>query len=210
MKKNWLDILGRTIITAIKTKTDNLPAAPASEGNVTAVGVISTAAKTEAEITESHFHNREYWFGKLAIQTATQWAERAGLTPFVAISGAGNFGSDLNDEAQVIGSSDTPVRVGSLSFDFRRISFVDVSNATPWVLRIIHGTGTMGDAETAGQYSEIVAHQQTAAGQNKAQDLITERVLVGEKIWVRAKNGTNNATIQFLVGVHEYPAPTQP
>ena len=154
---------------------------------------------------DAHFHNRERWFGKLGVQTATDWADPASLTPFVAISGNGDFGTDLNDEAQIFGSDDTPFMVGQILFDFRRISIIDVSNATPYVLRFIWGTGTMADAEAAGQYTEIVIHQQTAAGQNKAQDLLSEKLAVGTKVWGRAKNVTNNATISFLVGSHGYP-----
>jgi hypothetical protein len=52
--------------------------------------------------------------------------------------------------------------------------------------------------------------QQTAAGQNKPQDVWCERITAGEFIWVRCKSATNNATISFLVGIHEYPAPVQP
>lgn len=186
---------------AIKSKTDNLPASPANE-----VTLLVVAA--DAAFTEEHFHNREYWFGKLAVQTATNWGERASVSPYRAISGDNDFGSDVNDEAQVIGSADTPVREGSTTFDLRRVQVIDVSVASVYLIRIIHGTGTMADAEAAGQYTEVSSLQVTAPnGQAKPVDMFQERVSVGDKIWIRAKNATDNAWIDFLVGLHEYPAP---
>lgn len=171
----------------------------------------ATQAHIEAEFTEEHFHTREYWFGKLGVQTATNWGERASLAPYRAISGNNDFGADANDEAQVIGSADTPVRVGSTTFDMRRIQILDVSAATTFLLRVIHGTGTMAAAEAAGQYTEITSLQVTSPnGQAKPADIIQERIPVGQKIWIRAKNVTDNAWIDFLVGMHEYPAPPAP
>lgn len=158
---------------------------------------------------DDHFHNREYWFGIAAVPTAVHFADRTRLTPFVARSGAGDFGTDPGDEALVIGSSDTPVRAGSKAFDMRRVSIVDVSTAQLMFLRIIHGTAaqTMAQAEAAGQFTEIAVQQQTAAGQNKPQDIVNERVLVGSQIWVRCKCSVDNATCSFVIGIHEYPAP---
>ena len=192
-----------TLVTGVKAKTDNIPASPATQAT-------AAAAALDALEIETHFHNREYWFGLAAAPTGTHFADRARLTPFVATSGNGDFGTDVGDEASVIGSADLPVRGGSTIFDLRRFSIVDVSTATPFILRIIHGTGTMADAETAGQYTEIAVHEPTAAGQNKPVDNFCERIAVGEFVWVRAKNATNNATVQFLIGLHEYPAPAQP
>jgi len=130
------------------------------------------------------------------------------LTPFVAISGAGDFGADLNDEAKVLGPDDTPVRVGSTTFDMRRLSIVDVSNATLFFLRLVYGAAgqTMAASEAAGQFTEVAVQQQTAAGQNRPQEIMLERRPVGSQLWVRAKNATNNATVSFVVGIHEYPA----
>lgn len=178
--------------------------------DVDAIATNSEAAATDAEQVETHFHNREYWFGKLGVQTATNWGQRASLTPYVVTSGNGDFGTDPGDAAQVLGSADTPVRAGSTVFDMRRMSIVDVSTVTVWILRIIHGTGTIDEAEAAGQYTEITAQQPTANGQNKPADMWCERLAVGEQVWVKGKNATNNATLQFLVGLHEYPAPAQP
>ena len=202
MKKTWLDTQGRAIIEqlqadidAVKAKTDNLPSDPADQSLLT----------DQIEEHDENFHNREYWFGKSADQSGNNWGTRASLTPYQAISGDNDFGGDANDEAKVIGSADTPVRSGDIKFDFRRIQVVAVSSNTVYLLRIIHGTGTMAQAEAAGQYTEIPFFKESAPARGAPLDLVQERIPVGNKIWIRAKNATNNATIDFLGGIHEYP-----
>ena len=209
MKKTWLDTVGQAIIeaisttvssvsskvTSIKAKTDNLSSDPADQSLLTA----------QIGEHDEHFHNREYWFGKSADQSGNNWGTRASLTPYQAISGNGDFGSDANDEAKCIGSADTPIRAGGTKFDFRRIQVVAVSSTTVYLLRIIHGTGTMAEAEAAGQYTECAFFRQAPPIRGDPVDLIQEKIAVGQKIWIRAKNATDNATIDFLAGIHEYP-----
>ena len=178
MKKTWLDTVGQAIIKALSP---------------------------QIEEHDQHFHNREYWLGKSADQSGNNWGTRASLNPYRAISGNNDFGQDANDEAKVIGSDDTPVRAGSTKQDFRRIQVVAVSSNTIYLLRIIQGTGTMAAAEAAGQYTEIPFFKESPPSKGSPLDLVQERIPVGTKIWVRAKNATDNATIDFLAGVHEYP-----
>ena len=209
MKKTWLDTVGQAIIeaisttvssvsskvTSIKAKTDNLPSDPADQSLLT----------DQIEEHDEHFHNREYWFGKSADQSGNNWGTRASLTPYQAISGDDDWGGDANDEAKVIGSDDTPVRTGATKYDLRRIQVVGASSTTVYLLRIIHGTGTMAEAEAAGQYTECAFFRQAPPIRGDPVDLIQEKIAVGRKTWIRAKNATNNATIDFLVGIHEYP-----
>lgn len=162
----------------------------------------------EAQQAANHLHNRERWFGKLAVQTATDWGEEAGLTPYRAISGNADFGSDPNDEALVLGTDDTPAIAGKTLFDPHRLVVIDQSVVTVWVLRLIYGTGTMSAAEAAGQYSDVMIIANSAitilAG-GAPFNVILPRLNCGvDKLWVRAKNATNNATIDFFMGIHEY------
>ena len=157
------------------------------------------------ETHDEHFHNREYWFGKSADQSGDNWGTRTLLTPYRAISGLNDWGGDVNDEAKVLGSDDTPVRAASTEFDFRRIQVVATDSATVYLLRIIHGTGTMGDAEAAGQYTEIPYFKESAPARGAPLDIVMEKRPVGEKIWIRAKNASDDATIDFIAGIHEYP-----
>jgi len=202
MRRSWMDIVVVRVIKAIRAKTDNLPAAPADQSILAAA---IQANLDEIHLHDEHFHNREYWFGKSADQSGNNWGTRASLTPYSAISGLNDFGGDPNDEAKVIGSDDTPFRAGSTEFDFRRFQVVAVSSSTVYLLRIIHGTGTMTAAESAGQYTEIPYFKESASGRGSPLDIVQEKVPVGQKIWIRAKNASDNATIDFIVGLHEYP-----
>jgi len=157
------------------------------------------------ETHDEHFHNREYWFGKLAVQTATAWGDRDSLAPYRAISGNNDWGGDADDEALVIGSDDTPVRADSIFFDFRRFQVVASSSSTVYLLRIIHGTGTMNEAELAGQYTEIPYFKEAAPARGAPLDLVQEKIPVGQKVWIRVKNASDDATIDFIAGLHEYP-----
>lgn len=167
------------------------------------LGVEDSLAYKVNEI-EKHFHNHEHWRGKLAVQTATEWADN-NLTPFRAISGANDYGSDANDEAQVLGTADTPIN-GSVKFDPSRIFISDLSSDTDWKLRIVYGTGTMADAITAMQFTEVMVKNIVTGSKSGGTPLLFRmpRVLVGTKIWLQAWNATDNATCDFFIGLHEY------
>lgn len=155
---------------------------------------------------ERHIHNTERWVGKRAVQTATEWADDT-LTPFRAISGADAWGTDPNDEALVLGTADTPVQAGMVEFDLHRVFIHASSSNTPWQLRVIWGTGSMGDAIASGQWSAFPVAL-NALGANTfeaASEVLTRRRACGsDQIWVQAWNATDNATIDFRVGFHEY------
>lgn len=156
---------------------------------------------------EKHNHGRERWFGKLAVQTATDWADNNIVTPFRAISGNNNYGSDASDEALVIGTGDTPTIPNYVYYDIHRILIVAASVTTVYKLRIIYGTGTMADAIGAGQYSTTMCKIDPAIGETPATptEIMTPRCICGsDQIWIQAWNATNNATIDFFVGWHEY------
>lgn len=167
-------------------------------------GVVDSLAYRISEI-EKHLHNRERWYGKLAVQTATDWADNT-LTPFVAISGNNAYGTDANDEAKVIGTADTPGIAGMAKFDLHRIFISAASAATIWKLQIIYGTGTMADAIAAGQFSTFMVRTTTpTATQDVPVDVMMPRGACGAtQVWLRAWCATDNATISFFVGVHEY------
>lgn len=159
----------------------------------------------EVLYAEEHSHSRTRVFGKSGNQSGTDWAVEAGLTLFRAISGDGAFGSDTDDEALLLGTSDTPAIAGKGKFDPGRIAIIATSSTTPWVLRMIYGTGTMADAETAGQYSDINFMKESNAGWSSKTEVRAPLMNCGvDKVWLRAKNATNNATIDFLISIHEY------
>lgn len=143
---------------------------------------------------EHHFHNFERWFGSGAVEDA--------LTPYTLTSGNADFGS----EVLIFDTGDTPTVAGKRFFDMRRIQVISLSHSSVYIIRFIWGTGTVGDAETAGQYTTI-PFIATGVGSNlvlAAADILTERLAVGTKVWGKTKNATNAATIDILVGKHEY------
>jgi len=161
-----------------------------------------------AEVTEieKHLHNRERWFGKLAVQTATDWAEN-NLSPFRAISGANDYGSDPNDEALVLGTADTPTIAGNTRYDMHDIFVVAASSDTVYKMRFVYGVGTMADAIAAGQYSTTMIKIDPAVQSSPSvvHAIMMPRGICGAtQVWVQAWNVTDNATIDFFVGIHEY------
>jgi hypothetical protein len=156
--------------------------------------------------TEHHIHTRERWFGKSADQSGNNWGDDT-LTPFRCISGNGDYGGDTDDEAKLIGSDDTPVEAGKTQFDFHRCLIVGVSEDTEYKLRFIWGTGTMTAAITAGQYSENMVKFESTNPQLSAGipiDVLMSKIASGTKVWAQCKNQTDNATIDFYIGLHEY------
>jgi hypothetical protein len=154
---------------------------------------------------ERHFHGRERWFGKLAVQTATDWADNT-LAPFIAISGNNAYGTDANDEALVFGTADTPVIAGNVRYDLHRVFVSASSVAALWKLQLIYGSGTMADAIAAEQFSTFMVRTTTPAStQDVPVDIMMPRGTCGStKVWLRAWCATNDATISFFVGTHEY------
>ena len=172
-------------------------------------GVVSTvpdvsAILSKTQVIEEHFHNREVWFGKSADQSGNNWGTVGSLTPYQAISGNGDFGSDADDEAKVLGTDDTPVFSGMTLVDCHRLMVDASSRATPYVLRIIVGTGTMAEAIAARHYSLFIYKKESAAGRGGPVDFMMHRHAVGTKVWIQCKNATDDATIDFFLGHHEY------
>jgi len=184
-----------------------------NEATLGLLGTSNSLAYRVHEI-EKHFHNYERWYGKTADQSgvnpwAKSWSDTGIPTPYQAISGTNTFGADANDEALVWGLNDTLI-VGGVTMsklDMHRI-FVTASSITTILgFRIIWGSGTMADAIAAGQFGGIPIIADAAQGGSVAviTDVMMPRITIGtHKIWVQVKSATNNATVDFYVGLHGY------
>jgi len=153
-----------------------------------------------------HCHGRARWFGISADQSGNDWAADT-LNPFTAISGAADYGSDANDEAKCLGTDDTPIITGQAYFDFHQILVVSVTEDTEYKLRIVYGTGTMAAAIAVGQYTETMVKFDSTNPQLSAGvpvDIMMPRLATDTKVWLQCKNDTNNADIDFFIGVHGY------
>jgi hypothetical protein len=167
-------------------------------------GRLATASDESSE-TEGHFHTIERSFGKSADQSGNDWALESSLTLFRCISGSGAYGGDANDEAKVTGTADTPMVAGNTRYDLSSFSIIDTSSTTAYHIRFVYGTGIMADAITAGQYSTKPYKRDGTQGRQPPFEIRLPRLTSGShKIWVQCKNASDNATLDFLVTVHEY------
>lgn len=169
------------------------------------LGIYNSLAYRVGEI-ERHFHSRERWFGKKTVQTATDWGDVT-LSPYRAISGANAYGSDVNDEALVLGTADTPAIAGMVKYDPHQIFIIACNADTIYRLRLVYGSGTMAAAIAAGQYTELVIKDDAAASSSPSSAIPVNcpRLNCGiDQIWVQCWSATNNAYVDFLIGIHEY------
>lgn len=175
-------------------------------GNIKTI-LAAKDAETNSFFTEKHAHNRELWFGISGDQSGNDWAADT-LNPFQAISGNGVYGIDLNDEAKVLGTDDTPIITGQKRFDIKRILLEDTSVDTIWKLRIVYGSDTLANNISAGRFVEMMALFDSTNPQQSAGtpiEFILPKLNAGvDKVWIEGRNATDNATIDFFVGVHGY------
>jgi hypothetical protein len=182
----------------VKTETDKIPAE-----------VVKTASiKTTGEEAEQHLHNWENAYG-LAV-TPNGEIKRADLmslytnlnivTPFIIDAGDNNWGSWL----QILGSSDTPLRVGSVKFDLRNLGFSANERSGVYIIQLAFGASA-AQAITDMTYSMFPIAFDAANGR-KESGIFVKDVPVGTKVWIRCLcPGQNTGTIAFYFTIHEYP-----
>lgn len=165
-------------------------------------GVKDSLAYKVHEI-EKHLHGSEFWVGKSADQSGNDWGSDT-LTPFVATSGNGTYGADLNDEAKVIGTADVPISGSYVYYDVHRIIVTSTSSATVYKLRFVWDATDMATGIAAGQVSEYMLIV-PAAAKAVPVDVMMPRIRCGtDKLWCQCKNITNDSTVSFFVGFHQY------
>jgi len=174
----------------------------------TTLGLLGTSNSLAYRVMEleRHFHGRERWYGKLGVQTATDWADNS-LTPYVCVSGNNAYGTDANDEAKVVGTADTPVLLGWVKYDLHRLFVVDSSADLLWKIQIIYGTGTMADAIAAGQFSTTMFYSDVAANQDphgSVEIMMPRGTCASTQVWIRCWSSSNDSTLSFFAGWHEY------
>lgn len=165
----------------------------------------------DAEFTEEHMHHIERWFGKKAVQTATEWCVTMDGNlgrPYRAISGNGTWGSDAGDEAQLFGTADIPI-AGMVRGDFDEIQIIANTSSTVYLFRVVWGTGTLAAAVGAGQYTETPYFRGNADNVRPIKRVSMPKVPVTiggspVAIWLQCQNASDNASVDFFVGVHGY------
>jgi hypothetical protein len=160
----------------------------------------------DAEYAEEHAHHKVRWWGKKAIQGVDDWAVPldTGLALlYRATSGAGVYGADAGDTAQLFGATDIPIP-GMVVGDFDEILVVVNSSSTLYLCRILWAATTVADAIAAGNYSEFPYFRATADTTRLKAFVPTPLIGADQRVWLQCMNATNNATMDFVVGVHGY------
>jgi hypothetical protein len=108
----------------------------------------------------------------------------------------------------MFGTEDTLSELGTgfVVGDFDQIVFVANSSSTLYLFRLIWGTPTqtMAEAIAAGQYSETPFIRANTDTVRQVRVLPTPLIGINDKIWAQCQNASDNATLDFVVGVHAY------
>lgn len=153
---------------------------------------------------ERHFHSFERWFGAAAVPVGeSHVADRIGdtVTAFQADGGNNTWGAWV----QILGSDDTPVIAGTVSFDGHRwlVTAVERANAVHFVQVAAGPSGAA--ALAAGVYSEFVVKPITTNARAFPGAIQSRRIPVGTKVWVRIwVVGQDTGTLSFFFGLHSY------
>jgi hypothetical protein len=159
----------------------------------------------KVEEIEKHLHNREKWFGAAAAPVdETHIADRLGgsTSAFTVTAGNNDFGAWI----QVLGSSDTPVQSGMTQLDAHRFMVTSTNSTSPYIIQIAAGESAQLAALVAAEaFTEVPYVAATNNNDSGISDVMSSRIPVGSKIWVRcACVGQNGTTITAYYGIHEY------
>lgn len=160
---------------------------------VKTAGLLSTKdslAYRVAEI-ERHIHNAEMWYGKATGDTyldptsLAEWQVEAKDNGYTGIAIQISNGDELS----------------CAYFDLHEILITATTAANKvQKIQILYGTGGVGGAAVATEIAFFVP----AAGKSTAIEMMMHRIPCNSKMWVLAHSETNNATIDFIVGIHTY------
>ena len=154
------------------------------------LGVPDSLAYIVATI-ENHNHSARVFYGKSAgdpyldPDVLTEWQIQA--------KSAGYTGTAIQ-----ISNGD---ELDCVFYDLNRI-LVTATSAANKVQKIqfLYGTGAVGDATVATEVAMYVP----ASGKSESMVVNMPRIPCGSKVWALAFSETDNATIDFIVGIHEY------
>lgn len=161
------------------------------------------SAEQEAYETEHHFHNKEIWFGRKAVPTATSFADTTLYFYTVTAGSDSLFGTPV----QILGSADTPWQAGRTKYDLHEIFVQTSSENTPFRIRFVYSATTYAAGRAADQtfgtmFAQDDTNPQTAIGTPIT--IMCPRIPTGYNLWVEAKNVTDSANFTCFFGIHEY------
>ena len=186
-----------TDVTAISADVTEI-----DEAAVAGLGGVSNSLAYRVHEIERHLHSGARWFQPAASPSGeTNVADRIG-------SGSGSFQIDAGNDTwgswvQILGSSDTPADAGKVYFDPHLMIVTTSERSGVHFIQFARGdSGAAG--YTAGTYTELALDLTDKAG-GAIIPVQTGRAPAGSKLWARCMcPGQNTATIDFLIGIHEY------
>ena len=163
---------------------------------------------------EKHFHNREFWLGEHEVRSLEDdCGQRETMAPFQTDAGNGTINDytlGYGDPLCVIGRNDLPITDDGVKYDFHRFVVVDVESTADKKVhkaQIVYGRRTFAAGLAALQVVDVPPFVPLRGAAFTVVDIMMPRLLCGaDKVWVRHwVDGVNTATMDFFVGLHEYP-----
>jgi len=153
---------------------------------------------------EYHFHGVERWVGAKAGWTGGDGDNEGDET--VLTEYQIDAGNDTWSAAEycVLGTLDTPFIAVNTKFDFHRLLITATEANVIYKVRIAWGTGYAA-AVGLGDFTEVCYIPSANKVLGCPVDIMMPRIDVGTKIFMSCwADGTDTATIDFLIGLHEY------
>lgn len=157
------------------------------------------------EVTEEHLHGYERLISKHEVPTATVIADTSAgsFYPYQLTAAADStFGTAI----QILGSDDTPVQSGELSFDLHKMFIVAANSNTVYAIRLYYGASAAA-AEATGDYSDVWVYGDDTNPQQSTPieiPIMCKRHNSGTLVWAACANAAGAQTIDLLFALHEY------
>lgn len=178
---------------------------------------VSNSLAYKVQEVEKHFHNSEFTIGEPEVRDAeVDCMVEATVKPFQIDAGDGTAGAGSQQWTEaygtplcVIGTGYTSFYGGNTKFDAGTLQIHTVQSTIDKKIQrvqIIWGTGTVGDAITAKQFTSKVVDMDDGGGKNAPISFKMPRGVIGTtKVWVRLwVDNVNTGTMDFFITLHEY------
>ena len=159
----------------------------------------------EAKEIAGHIHNHERLIAEHQNPTATVFADTS-ETAFYTFDFTAAADSSFGTAVQILGSDDTPLKVGMTKYDFNKVMITSVNSNALYKMRFYCGE-TAEIAEAAGEITEIWFRGDDTNPQ-QAQPVEIEFTMkrhdAGSSMWVAIACAAGAQTASAVFGLHEY------
>ena len=159
------------------------------------------------QLIDKHIHNVDRWLGEHSSRSLEDdCGEIDTMTVFQTDAGNDGYGAAVC----VIGRNDVPIVSGGVMYGAHHLAVVDVESTADLKIhkvQVVYGNGTFAAALAAGQYTDAPPFVPLRGAAFTYVDINIIRLLSGsDKVWVRHwVDGVDTGTMNFFMGLHEYP-----